>query len=57
LRMGPRGVVDEFHKFHAYDNLFACDLSVFPCSPAANPTITLTALALRLAHHLNDRVK
>jgi choline dehydrogenase-like flavoprotein len=50
LRMG--GVVDENLKFNAYDNLYACDLSVFPTSPAANPTLTLAALSLRLAEHL-----
>ena len=53
LRMGPHGVVDEHLKFHAYDNLYACDLSVFPSSPAANPTLTLAALALRLAAHVD----
>lgn len=52
LRMGPDGVVDENLKFHAYQNLFACDLSAFPTSPAANPTLTLAALAMRLADHL-----
>ncbi len=52
LRMGAGGVVDTNLKFLAYDNLYACDLSVFPSSPAANPTLTLAALALRLAEHL-----
>ncbi len=59
LRMGTDagrnygdGVVDADLKFLGYDNLYACDLSVFPTSPAANPTHTLTALALRLAEHL-----
>jgi choline dehydrogenase-like flavoprotein len=59
LRMGSDpdrgyrdGVVDADLKFLAYDNLYACDLSVFPTSPAANPTLTLAALALRLADHL-----
>jgi choline dehydrogenase-like flavoprotein len=52
LRMGAQGVVDENLKFRAYPNLYACDLSVFPSSPAANPTLTLAALALRLAEHL-----
>jgi choline dehydrogenase-like flavoprotein len=54
LRIGDHddGVVDTNLKFLAYDNLFACDLSVFPMSPAANPTLTLTALAIRLADHL-----
>jgi choline dehydrogenase-like flavoprotein len=56
LRMGADGggVVDTDLKFVAYDNLYACDLSVFPSSPAANPTLTLAALALRLADHLRS---
>ncbi|MDB9525941.1 GMC family oxidoreductase [Oscillatoria sp. CS-180] len=54
LRMGNggAGVVDTNLKFHQYENLFCCDLSVFPTSPAANPSLTLVALALRLADHL-----
>lgn len=54
LRMGAgnNGVVDTDLKFLSYDNLYACDLSVFPTSPAANPTLTLAALAIRLADHL-----
>ncbi len=55
LRMGPNpatSVVDPNLKFHTYNNLYACDLSVFPTSPAANPTLTLAALAIRLANHL-----
>jgi choline dehydrogenase-like flavoprotein len=48
--------VDENLKFHAYDNLYACDLSVFPTSPAANPTLTLAALSLRLADHIKTLV-
>ena len=54
LRMGEgdRAVVDSDLRFLAYENLFACDNSVFPSSPAANPTLTLAALALRLARHL-----
>lgn len=46
------GVVDDTLKFLAYDNLYACDNSVFPTSPAANPSLTLAALALRLATKL-----
>jgi choline dehydrogenase-like flavoprotein len=55
LRMGDNGTgsVDIDLKFLAYNNLYACDLSVFPASPAANPTLTLAALAIRLAEHLN----
>jgi choline dehydrogenase-like flavoprotein len=59
LRMGSDpargyadGVVDANLKMVGYDNLYVCDLSVFPSSPAANPTLTLGALALRLADHL-----
>ncbi len=54
LRMtdGTEGVVDTNLKFLAYDNLYACDNSVFPASPAANPSLTLAALALRLAGQL-----
>lgn len=46
------GVVDPDLKVLGYSNLFACDLSGFPSSPAANPTLTLAALALRLARHI-----
>ncbi|WP_433383255.1 GMC oxidoreductase [Actinoplanes sp. CA-142083] len=52
LRMN--GVVDADLRFRAYDNLYACDNSVFPTSPAANPTLTLAALSLRLARHLTS---
>lgn len=49
------GVVDADLRFLDYENLFACDNSVFPTSPAANPTLTLVALALRLAKHLTSQ--
>lgn len=54
LRMGGReiGVIDENLRFHEYSNLFACDLSIFPDIPAANPSLTLAALAIRLGNHL-----
>jgi choline dehydrogenase-like flavoprotein len=56
LRMGSAdtGVVDPELRFNGYDNLYVCDNSVFPTSPAANPTLTLTALAIRLAAHLSE---
>jgi choline dehydrogenase-like flavoprotein len=59
LRLGENptnSVVDLDLKFHSYKNLYACDLSVFPSSPAANPTLTLAALAIRLADHLKAKV-
>ncbi|KIW97590.1 uncharacterized protein Z519_01174 [Cladophialophora bantiana CBS 173.52] len=56
LRMSSdgSGVVDENLKFHECDNLYACDNSVFPASPAGNPSLTLCALALRLADRLGS---
>jgi len=44
-----KGVVDQDLKFEGYENLYACDNSVFPCSPAGNPSLTLEALARRCA--------
>ncbi|KAH6843433.1 hypothetical protein B0I37DRAFT_418534 [Chaetomium sp. MPI-CAGE-AT-0009] len=46
-------VVDENLKMlYGWDNVYVCDLSVFPYSPAANPTLSLAALSLRLSDHL-----
>jgi choline dehydrogenase-like flavoprotein len=55
-RANSKGVVDGNLKLHGYNNLYVCDLSIFPSSPAANPTLTLAALALRLADHLRERL-
>ncbi|KAI1778599.1 hypothetical protein F4818DRAFT_406584 [Hypoxylon cercidicola] len=55
MRMGEKpeqGVVDENLKVHFMNNLFVCDLSVFPFSPMANPSLTLAALAIRLGDRL-----
>jgi choline dehydrogenase-like flavoprotein len=50
----PReGVVDKNCKVHGIDNLFIAGSSVFPTSGHANPTLTIVALALRLAERLN----
>ncbi|KAI6093188.1 hypothetical protein F4821DRAFT_222375 [Hypoxylon rubiginosum] len=46
------GVVDEDLRVGGWGNLYVCDLSVFPVSPAANPSLTLAALAQRLGDHL-----
>lgn len=46
------GPVDADLKLTGVDRLYVCDLSVFPTSPAANPTLTLVALAQRLAKAL-----
>jgi choline dehydrogenase-like flavoprotein len=51
----PRnGVVDRDGRVHGVDNLYVAGSSVFPCSGHANPTLTVVALALRLAQHLGD---
>lgn len=52
-----RGVVDRNCKVHAVDNLYVAGSSVFPTSGAANPTLTLVALTLRLADHLKGRIR
>lgn len=54
MRMGTggKGVVDENLKVNGVENLYVCDLSVLPFSPASNPTLTLVGLTQRLADHL-----
>jgi choline dehydrogenase-like flavoprotein len=37
-------------------NLFVSDGSVFSTSAAANPTLTIVALAIRQADHIADRM-
>jgi hypothetical protein len=54
LRQPSSGVVDEDGKWLEYDRLYVCDLSMFPTSPAANPSLTLIALALRVADRIHD---
>ncbi|KAI0159813.1 FAD/NAD(P)-binding domain-containing protein [Xylariaceae sp. FL1272] len=46
------GVVDSNLMVKGVENLFVCDLSVFPFSPMENPSLTVTALAMRLGDHL-----
>jgi choline dehydrogenase-like flavoprotein len=49
----PRhGVVDRDCRVHGVPNLFVAGSSVFPTSGSGSPTLTLVALALRLADHL-----
>ena len=47
------GVVDENCKAHDIENLFIVGGSVFPTVSWANPTLTVLALTLRLADHIN----
>jgi len=49
-----RGVVDRDCKVHGVENLYIAGSSVFPTGGWANPTLTIVALALRLADHLTQ---
>ena len=54
-RMGRdpnRSVADATAKVHGITNLFIAGSSLFPAMGAANPTLTIVALAVRLAEHL-----
>ncbi len=52
----PRdGVVDEHCRVHDVANLFIAGSGVFPTAGHANPTLTIVALAIRLAEHLKHR--
>jgi choline dehydrogenase-like flavoprotein len=54
-RMHPdpeRGVVDADGRVHSVGNLYVTGSSVFPRYGASNPTLTIIALAHRLADHL-----
>lgn len=53
----PRqGVVDGDGKMHYVDNFWIAGSSVFPTSGSAQPTLTIVALALRLADHLKAKL-
>lgn len=51
------GVVNADCRVHGMDNLYIAGSSVFPTAGGGNPTLTIVALSLRLASHLNERVK
>ena len=46
------GVTDADGKVHGTANLYCAGGSVFPTGGISNPTLTILALALRLADHL-----
>ncbi len=58
-RMGSdptTSVVNGFGQAHEVKNLFIADGSVFPTSAAENPTLTISALAIRQAHYIVDQM-
>jgi choline dehydrogenase-like flavoprotein len=46
------GVVNKHGRVHGIENLYVTGSSVFPTSGYANPTLTIIAMAARLADHL-----
>jgi choline dehydrogenase-like flavoprotein len=54
LRMSAHpedGIVNPDSRVHTVDNLYVAGCAVFPTGGFANPTLTIVALALRLADH------
>lgn len=59
-RMSARpedGVVDQWGAAHDVPNLYVSDGSVFTTGAAANPTLTIVALAIRQGQRIADQVK
>ena len=54
---GVRGVVDSTCRVFGLDNLFVAGASLFPTSGAMNPTLTLVALAHRLADRIEEDLR
>jgi len=58
-RMHPdpkQGVVNPDCQVHGIANLSVAGAAVFPTAGAANPTLTLVAMSLRLSDHLKSRL-
>ena len=56
-RMGDdpaTSVVDSFGRSHDHENLFITDASILPTSAAVNPALTIAALAIRAADHIEQ---
>ena len=59
-RMSERpedGVVNAFGQAHDVPNLFVSDASQFTTGAAANPTLTIVALAIRQAEYIAEQLK
>lgn len=56
MHVDPRnGVVDANCRVHTVANLYVSGSSVFPTYGSSNPTLTIVALAVRLADHLANQ--
>ena len=54
-RAPDEGVVDADGRVFGHDNLFVTGASLFPSAGFANPTLTIVAMAIRLAENLAGR--
>ena len=52
-----KGVVNSDCRVHGVGNLYVAGAACFPTAGAPNPTLTLTALSLRLSDHLKAEMK
>ena len=52
-----KGVTDKNMKLHGVDNIYVCSNAAFTSTGAINPTLTLTALSLRLGDHINEKLE
>jgi choline dehydrogenase-like flavoprotein len=52
-----RGVVDRNGRVHGVRNLWVAGSSVFPTAGWINPTLTVSAMAIRLADHLRAEIE
>lgn len=60
LRMGTNAgnsVTNSFGQVHGIQNLFVSDAALFPCVGVANPMLTITALAYRVADKAGEVCK
>lgn len=52
-----KGVVNPQCRAHDVENLYIAGSAVFPTSGSANPTLTIVALAIRIADHLKTNLR
>lgn len=54
---GRHGVVDGNLKVHSVENLYIAGSSVFPTGGHVPPTLTIVALAIRMADHIRQKLE